>query len=146
MNYETGTTNKTYKKVIVPSADEIAAMTDDELLRFRTDLTDAKLAIEAQLSSAKALNSMDQEWFVRSNGALSHMRRGLALIKAERERRSLVIKMPTDLNPAFTAIDTLRDVLKAHGALVAAVRRFIDDDNDDNFDTLDQLVNGPFND
>lgn len=142
MNYDTGTMNKTYKKVIVPSADEIAAMNDDELLRFRTDLTDAKLAIESQLSSAKALGSMDQEWVVRTNGALSHMRRGLALIKAERERRSLVIKMPDDMNPAFEAIDTLRNVLKAYGALVNAVRTFLDDDNDDNFDALEQLVGG----
>ena len=141
MTYETGTMNKTaYKKVIVPNADEIADMSDSELAQLRTEFTDAKLAIESQLATAQATGNTDHEWVVRTNGALSHMRRGLALIKHERERRSLVPKMPDDLNPAFAAIDTLREVLKAHGALVEAVRRFLNDDNDENFDTLEKLV------
>lgn len=139
-NYETSSSNKTYKKVVVPSAADIAAMTDKELLQLRADLTDAKLAIESQISIAAATDNKDLDWVVRTNGALSHMRRGLALIKTERERRSMTVKIPQDLNPAFQAIDQLRDVLKAHGALVNAVRNFLDDDNDHNFNILEQLV------
>lgn len=140
MTYETGTMNKTYRKVIVPTADEIAEYSDQQLLALRSDLTDAKLAIENQLFAAQTAGNLDHEWLIRTNGALSHMRRGLALVKQERERRSVVPKMPDDLNPAFAAIDTLRDVLKAYGTLVEAVRQFLDDDNDSNFDLLEQLV------
>jgi hypothetical protein len=139
-DYETGSSNKTYKKVLVPSAAEIKAMPDKDLLQLRADLTDAKLAIESQISIAAATDNKDLDWIVRTNGALSHMRRGLALIKTERERRSMVTKIPQDLTPAFQAIDQLRDVLKAHAALVTAVRNFLEDDNDNNFDALEQLV------
>lgn len=140
MTYETGTMNKTAKRVIVPNADQIAEYTDQQLLELRSDLTDAKLAIENQLFAAQTTGNTDQEWLLRTNGALAHMRRGLSMVKTERERRSLVPKMPEDLQPAFAAIDTLRDVLKAYGTLVEAVRRFLDDDNDDNFDVLESLV------
>lgn len=141
MNIETGTMNRTIsKKVIVPDSSDIAAMRDDELMTLRDELNDAKLAIEAQLSAAKTSGNIDPEWLRRTNGALTHMRRGLTAIKQERERRSLVVKIPNDLTPAFDAIDTLRDVLKAYAVLVDAVRRFLDDDNDDNFDALERLV------
>lgn len=140
MSFDTGTTNKTYKKVVVPTASQIQALPDHDLMQLRVDLIDAKLAIESQISAAATTGNQDLDWAVRTNGALSHMRRGLALIKTERERRSLVTKIPQDLNPAFQAIDLLRDVLKAHGVLVTAVRNFLDEDNDDNFQTLETLV------
>lgn len=139
--YETGTNNKTYKKVVVPSAPDIAAMPDKDLLQLRLDLTEAKLAIESQISMAAATDNKDLDWVIRTNGALSHMRRGLAIIKTERERRNMTPKIPQDLTPAFQAVDELRNVLKAHGALVTAVRNFLDEDTDQNFDTLEQLVN-----
>lgn len=142
MNIETGHNNRTIKRIIVPSADEIASLSDSALLALRDDITDAKLAIENQIATANAIGDADPDWLIRSNGALTHMRRGLIHIKQERERRSLVPRMPDDLTPAFQAVDTLREVLKAHGALVNAVRRFIDDDNDDNFDMLVALIEG----
>lgn len=141
MNIETSTSNRTYKKVIVPTQEEIQSLSDRALETLRTDLIEAKLAIEHQLSVSHSMDrDDDHEWLIRTNGALTHMRRGLAYVKQERDRRRVVPKMPDDLNPAFTAIDTLRDVLKAYGALVEAVRTFLEDDSDEHFDLLTQLV------
>jgi len=141
MTIETGTTNRTsHKRLIVPTAEQIASLSDQALNALRDDLTEAKLAIENQIANAVALGDADPDWIVRSNGALTHMRRGLGHIKKERERRQLTPRMPDDLTPAFQAVDTVREVLKAHGILITAVRRFLDDDTDDNYNTLANLI------
>jgi len=138
--------NRTQKRVVVPPSDEIVEMTDDELLALRTDLVEAQQLIEAQIATAKSASvSVDSDWLIRSNGALAHMRRGLAVIKAEQTRRNGGRPpgwAPESVQGAFDAVDVLRSALKAYKALVEAVQAFVEDDSDERFAELERLVEG----
>jgi len=137
--------NRTQKRVIVPPTDEIVAMTDDELAALRTDLVEAQQLIEAQIASAKAMPVVDSDWLIRSNGALSHMRRGLAVIKAEQTRRNGGRPpgwVPELVQDGFEALDVVRNSLRAYRVLVDAVRAFVEDDSDERFAELERLVDG----
>jgi len=137
--------NRTQKRVVVPPSDEIVEMTDDELLALRTDLVEAQQLIEAQITAAKAAPVVDSDWLIRSNGALAHMRRGLATIRAEQTRRNGGRPpgwAPESVQGAFDAVDVLRSALKAYKALVEAVQAFVEDDSDERFAELERLVEG----
>ena len=138
--------NRTQKRVIVPPSEEIVEMTDEELLALRTDLVEAQQMIEAQIATAKSASvSVDSDWLIRSNGALSHMRRGLAVIKAEQTRRNGGRPpgwMPGSVQDAFESVDVIRAALKAYSTLVDAVKAFLEDDSDERFAELERLVDG----
>lgn len=144
MRYETGTMNQTRRdRLIVPPTAEIIDMDDDQLITLRADLVDAQTVIEAQIAAAKAAGDADAQWLVRTNGALAHMRRGLTAIKSEMLRRTGHYKperMPGQIQPAFEAIDVIKDVLKDYRTLMEAVNVFLDDDNDDNYNRLCELA------
>lgn len=129
-------------RVIVPPTDAIVAMDDTELSDLRIRLIDAAHAIESQIKQAWTIGQPDEDWLVRSTGALAHMRRGLAVIKSEQTKRGITPKfhVEADINDAFLAVDTIRTALKAAQTLRDAVRRFIEDDSDDNFAELERLV------
>jgi len=144
MTYNTGTMNTTRRdRIIVPPTAEIMAMTDDQLIALRADLVDAQTMIEAQIAAAKNSGDAHPDWLIRSNGALAHMRRGLTVIKSELMRRTGHYKptsMPADIQPAFEAIDTIKNVLKHYRHLIDTVTQFLDDDNDDNYQALCDAV------
>jgi len=129
-------------RVIVPPTDAIVAMDDTEIADLRIRLVDAAHAIETQIKQAWATGQPDEDWLVRSTGALAHMRRGLAVIKAEQAKRGTIPRfhVEADINDAFLAVDTVRQALKAAQTLRDAVKRFIEDDSDDNFAELERLV------
>lgn len=142
--------NRTQKRVIVPPNDVILDMTDEQLVELRADLVEAQQLIEVQIAAARSNGPVDADWMIRSNGALAHMRRGLATIKAEQTRRNGGRPpglAPESVQAGFEALDVIRDMLKTHKAtveaherLVDAVKAFLDDDNDDRFAELERLV------
>jgi hypothetical protein len=148
----TGSMNRTHKRVVVPPTADIVAMTDDELLVLRADLVEAQQLIETQIAAARLSGALDGDWLIRSNGALSHMRRGLSAIKAEQTRRNGGRPpglAPESVQEGFEALDVIRELLKGHKGVVeaydrlaAAVRAFLDDDSDERFAELERLVDG----
>lgn len=131
-------------RVMVPSMEEICALDDEALFSLRILLVDASEAIQGQMQAALDADDASPEWLARSRGALSHMKRGLATIKAELGRRDAARakarrKRP-EVSPAYDGIDALRDVLAAYVELLDAVRAFIDDDSDEAFDVLRALT------
>lgn len=137
--------NRTQKRVVVPPTDEIVQMGDDQLGVLRADLVEAQQLIEAQIAAAKVSPAVDSDWLIRSNGALAHMRRGLAAIKAEQMKRNGGRPLgwaPESVQGGFEALDVVRSVLRAHKALVEAVQAFLDDDSDERFAELERLVEG----
>lgn len=137
--------NRTQKRVVVPPTDEIVQMGDDQLGVLRADLVEAQQLIEAQIAAAKVSPAVDSDWLIRSNGALAHMRRGLAAIKAEQMKRNggrPAGWAPESVQGGFEALDVVRSVLRAHKALVEAVQAFLDDDSDERFAELERLVEG----
>lgn len=142
--------NRTYKRVVVPPSDAIVDMTDEDLNALRADLVDAKQVIEQQIKIARESGNDNGDWLIRSSGALAHMDRGLRAIKQEQIRRGVrspVGGAPDEVHAAFEALDVLRNGLKSyktlfeqHERLIDAVKAFLDDDSDENFDALERLV------
>lgn len=129
-------------KLRVPEHDEIVAMTTDALLEFRTRLVDASGTIQGAIETARASGDYDQDWWVRSQSALAHMRRGLGTVRAELSKRSGigVETQASESLEAFQAVDTLRETVKAYSALLHIVREFVEDDSDKNFERLCAFV------
>jgi hypothetical protein len=135
--------NRTQKRVVVPPTDEIVQMGDDELGVLRADLVEAQQLIEAQIAASKVSPAVDSDWLIRSNGALAHMRRGLAAIKAEQTKRNggrPLGWVAGDVQQGFEAVDVVRATLKSYAVLVDAVKAFLDDDSDERFAELERLV------
>ena len=130
-------------KIVVPTYQELTAMDTPELLAFRVELVDAAQNMQSQLQAAAADDDLDPIWTARCNTALSHMRRGLATIKAELAKRNdipIPAALTATIQEAFTAIDTLRNTLKQTNELYAAVEALLNDDNDDNWARVEALV------
>jgi Zn-dependent oligopeptidase len=130
-------------KIVVPTYQELIEMDTAELLALRVELIDAASNIETQLQIADTETHPDPIWTARSQTALSHMRRGLATIKAELGRRNgthTPTTLTSTIQEAFTAIDQLRHTLKQTNELYAAVEALLDDDNDNNWARLENLV------
>jgi uncharacterized damage-inducible protein DinB len=131
-------------RITVPSYDELVAMTTPDLLAFRVELAEAAQSIENQLIEAERDGTNDPIWTMRSSTALSHMRRGLATIKAELGRRNgnpQPAPLTDIIQHAFNSLDEIRSALKRANELFAAVQAFTDNDSDDNWARLENLVN-----
>lgn len=132
-------------RITVPSYDELVAMNTADLIAFRVELADAAQSIENQLIEAERDGTNDPIWTMRSNTALSHMRRGLATIKTELARRNgnnAPAAITDIILNAFNSLDEIRSALKRANELFAAVQAFIDNDTDNNFERMEELVNG----
>jgi Zn-dependent oligopeptidase len=130
-------------KIVVPTYQEFTEMDTPELLAFRVELVDAAQNMQAQLQAAAADDDLDPIWTARCNTALSHMRRGLATIKAELAKRNgthIPAALTATIQEAFTAIDMLRNTLKQTNELYSAVEALLNDDNDDNWARVEALV------
>jgi hypothetical protein len=130
-------------KIIVPTYQELIEMDTAELLTLRVELIDAASNIQTQLQIADTETHPDPIWTARSQTALSHMRRGLATIKAELAKRNgtrLPATFTNHTQDAFQAIDQLRHALKQANELYSAVQALLNDDNDDNWARVEELV------
>lgn len=131
-------------RIVVPPYEDLINMPTDQLLELRVELVDAATSIETQIAESKNDGTYDPIWEQRSHAALSHFRRGLATIKAETARREGHTPHQTVINPriddAFIGVDHIRATLKAFNQLYVAVQQFVEEDNDDNFARLEQLV------
>jgi short-subunit dehydrogenase involved in D-alanine esterification of teichoic acids len=130
-------------KIIVPTYAEFVEMDTTELIAFRVELVDAAQSIQTQLQEAANEGHPDPIWTARSQTALSHMRRGLATIKAELAKRNgsnSPAALTDHIQEAFGALDILRNTLKQANVLFAAVEALLDDDNDNNWARLEDLV------
>jgi hypothetical protein len=131
-------------KITVPPYEELINQPTDQLLALRVELVDAAMAIESQLALAKNDSTNDPIWEQRSHAALSHMRRGLATIKAELARREGRTPNQPAIDPriddAFIGVDQIRNTLKAFNQLFVAVQQFVQNDTDENFERLEKLV------
>ncbi len=128
------------ERVIVPPTETIQEMETDDILALRIKLVDAAQTIEAQIKNAYAGPvTPEQDWLIRTQSALSHMRRGLAVIKATLASRGVQQQSTVggNVHDAFVAVDAIRDTLKGHNALLQAVEAFLEDDNDDNYARLE---------
>jgi hypothetical protein len=130
-------------KIIVPTYAEFVEMDTTELIAFRVELVDAAQSIQTQLQEAETEGNPDPIWTARSQTALSHMRRGLATIKAELAKRNgsnSPAPLTDHIQEAFGALDVLRNTLKQANALFAAVESLLKDDNDNNWARLEDMV------
>lgn len=129
------------ERVIVPPTNVIQDMSDEDIMSLRIKLVDAAQTIENQIKTAFSDGTPEQDWLIRSQSALSHMRRGLAVIKATLAARGVQqpSKMGGNVHDAFVAVDALRDTLKAYNALLQAVDAFLQDDGDDNWARLEDV-------
>jgi hypothetical protein len=131
-------------KIVVPPYEELINLPTDQLLALRVELVDAATSIETQLTESKQDGTYDPIWEQRSHAALSHFRRGLATIKAETARREGRTPHQPVIDPriddAFISIDQIRTTLKAFNQLYVAVQAFVEEDTDENFERLEQLV------
>lgn len=128
------------ERVIVPPTNVIQDMSNEDIMELRIKLVDAAQTIENQIKTAFSDGTPEQDWLIRSQSALSHMRRGLAVIKATLAARGVQqsSKMGGNVHDAFVAVDAIRDALKAYNALLQAVEAFLQDDGDDNFTRLEE--------
>lgn len=132
-------------RIVVPPYEDLINMPTDQLLALRVELVDAATSIETQFTEFKNNQTFeDPIWEQRSHAALSHFRRGLATIKAETARREGRTPhqpvIDSRIDDAFVGIDHIRNTLKAFNQLYVAVQQFVEEDNDENFARLEQLV------
>lgn len=129
------------ERVIVPPTEAIQEMSTDDVQQLRIKLVDAAQTIENQIKNAYSAGNPDQEWLIRSQSALSHMRRGLAIIKAVLASRGVKQQSTAggNVHDAFVAVDKIRDTLKGFNALLQAVDGLLTDDNDDNWARLEDV-------
>ena len=131
-------------RIIVPPYETLVEMPTADLLALRVELVDASESIQNQIQHAEHDGTLDPIWAHRSNTALSHMRRGLATIKAELARRNgknTPAAINTNIQHAFNAIDEIRHALKRSNELYAACQALLEDDSDENWARLEELVN-----
>lgn len=80
--------------IVVPTLDQLRAMSDVELFQLRTELTWAAGSVEEQLN---AIHEPDADWEARAKGARLAFQRGMSAIKNIVTERSAANKEARDV-------------------------------------------------